>query len=165
MGRRRRLEYCFRCDEPVRSLSRHYIRRHGGLVELRPLSPPQPLRSLTTNVPPTRREDRSSSPPAKRLATQGDRAEQVLPPPRVGATTSASSSLSLASLPSHWVEAVTLLDPGETSRPARPTAGERAVQAAQSTTSESAQPTTSEPAQPTDERAAQAAQSMTSQSA
>ena len=42
MGKRRRItnDFCFECQEPVRSLRRHYTRKHGGEPRLRTPSPP-----------------------------------------------------------------------------------------------------------------------------
>ena len=42
MGKRRRTtsDFCFECQEPVRSLRRHYMRKHGGEPWIRTPSPP-----------------------------------------------------------------------------------------------------------------------------
>ena len=52
MGRKRRMtnEFCFESQQPVQSLYRHYMRKHGGEPQLRMPSPPTTFRTSCGDV-------------------------------------------------------------------------------------------------------------------
>ena len=93
MGKRKQtMEFCFTCQEPVRSLRRHQARKHGGALKLRSPSPFASTAVSTTS-------DGAQPPTLKRL--------------KANPVVTEAEQATVPSLTDHWVEHVTVDAPGE----------------------------------------------------
>ena len=116
MGKRKKrtTEFCFMCQELMRSLRRHHVRKHGGILKLWSPSP-----FVSTRVSPT--SDGAQPPTPKRLKANPvvtEAEEATLP--STNFTTDETEVLPSPSLTDHWVEHVTIDVPKE--GPPAPTA-------------------------------------------